>query len=48
VPIILLLPGVTLTSLRKGWLLAGVTAYYALYFFCPRASQRSLGVPVYE
>src|SRR5580658_10141130 len=35
VPLILLLLGLTLTSLRKEWLLAGVTAYYALYFFLP-------------
>ena len=35
VPLILLLLGLTLTSLRKEWLLAGVAAYYALYFFLP-------------
>src|ERR1700694_4458351 len=35
VPLILPLLGRTLTSLRKEWLLAGVTAYYALYFFLP-------------
>src|SRR5580693_5060137 len=33
VPLILLLLGLTLTPLRKEWLLAGVTAYYVLYFF---------------
>lgn len=35
VPLILLLLGLTLTPLRKEWLLAGVTAYYAAYFFLP-------------
>jgi len=35
VPLILLLLGLTLIPLHKGWLLAGVTAYYALYFFLP-------------
>jgi hypothetical protein len=35
VPLILLLLGLTLTPLKKEWLLAGVTIYYALYFFLP-------------
>lgn len=35
VPLILLLLGMTLTPLRKEWLLGAVTAYYALYFFLP-------------
>jgi hypothetical protein len=41
VPLILLLLGLAFTPLRKGWLLAGVAAYYALYFFYLGASQRS-------
>jgi hypothetical protein len=35
VPLILLLLGLTFTQLRKDRLLAGVTAYYLLYFFLP-------------
>src|ERR1700727_2749028 len=35
VPLILLLLGLTLTPLRKEWLLAGVAAYYAPYFCLP-------------
>lgn len=35
VPLILLLLGMTLTQLRKDWMLGGVAAYYLLYFFLP-------------
>src|SRR6266496_179296 len=35
VPLILLVLGLTLTQLRKDWLLGGVAAYYLLYFFVP-------------
>jgi hypothetical protein len=35
VPLILLLLGLTLTQLRKDWLLGAACAYYVLYFFLP-------------
>lgn len=34
-PLILLLLALTLTQLRKDWLLAGAVGYYLLYFFLP-------------
>jgi hypothetical protein len=35
VPLILLLLDLTLTPLRKDWLIGGAAAYYLLYFFLP-------------
>lgn len=35
VPLVLLLLGLTLTPLRKDWLIGGAAAYYLLYFFLP-------------
>jgi len=35
VPLLLLLLCLTLTPLRKEWLIGGVAAYFALYFFLP-------------
>lgn len=35
VPLILLLLGLTVTPLRKDWLIGGAAAYYLLYFFLP-------------
>jgi len=35
VPLILLVLGLTLTPLRKDWLIGGAAAYYLLYFFLP-------------
>ncbi len=35
VPLILLVPALAFTQLRKDWLIGGAAAYYLLYFFLP-------------
>jgi len=38
VPLILLVPALAFTQLRKDWLIGGVAAYYLMYFFVPPCS----------
>ena len=35
IPLILLVPALAFTQLRKDWLIGGAAAYYLLYFFMP-------------